>query len=581
MVVCQKERMTESMMRLGRWARWVPAAAAVLIAAWIAGDTFVTMAIEHAALPFWDGWGTVSEYRDLLSGRFGFVELFAQHNEHRIAAGRLLFFTDILAFDGRGVFLSVCIGAILAGLAALLIWIARPAKAVEWRLYAISAAAAVGCLLSLLATENLLWTFQAPFVLLYLSAALGLYGTMRACEAAGAGRAWAGWLTVAIVALVTAVFCMANGLAALALAIALAALLRGPKLLIAILAILFAALTAIYFHGYVSPSKPGGLQFVLEHPDILLDYMLAFIGNLLRNTAASDRDSLLLGAFGFLLCGGVAWRILVLRDFDAPRLILTGMMLFVLAAALASGVGRLADFGQIQAYAPRYVTPTAVFWACQALYWSSAAREGPIWLRLAPATGSCLLLWLLVQGQQLSRPDAAALLARITREADATLVGVRDNDADLGTTPFTENLPRDIELLRQKGKSIFAEPRARWMGRPLASFAKADGQCLGAIDKAAPLPNDPSGLKLEGWSWDTRHDRRVEQLIIVGADGRVVGLASGGEFRPDVIKAVREVDHVATGWFGYARGVSGDVLTVYGMTGSGQVCPLGAKTATR
>ena len=566
--------------RLRRWAAWAPAAVAVLVAAWIAADTFTTMAIEHAALPFWDGWGTVSEYRDLLSGRFGLTELFAQHNEHRIAAGRALFFIDLLAFDGRGIFLAICIGAILAGLAALMIWMARPAKRSEWRTYAISAAAAVGCLLSLLATENLLWTFQAPFVLLYLSAAVGLYSTMRACAAARARRPWGGWLAAAAVALVIAVYCMANGLAALALAIILAALLRGPKRLIAILLVVFVALIVAYFHGYVSPSKPGGLRFVIEHPAVLANYLFAFIGNLLRNTPTRDRDSLLLGVLGFLLCGGVAWRILVRRDLDPVRLVLTGMMLFALAAALASGVGRLNDFGQIQAFAPRYVTPTAVFWAGQTLYWSSAARGGPAWLRLIPATGAGLLLWLLVQGQALSRPDAAALLARITREADAVLVGVSDPDADMSTTPFTQNLPSDLALLRQNGKSIFAEPRAHWMGRPLAAIGKADGQCLGAIDKAAPLPADPHGLRLEGWSWDSRRDRRVEQLIIVGADGRVVGLASGGEFRPDVIRAVRQIDHVASGWFGYARGTPGDLLAVYGVTAPGQVCALGKKTAT-
>ena len=320
---------------------------------------------------------------------------------------------------------------------------------------------------------------------------------------------------------------------------------------------------------------------MIDHPGALANYLFAFIGNLLRNTPNRDRDSLLLGAFGFVLCAGVAWRILVRRDLEPARLVLTGMMLFVLAAALASGIGRLNDFGQIQAFAPRYVTPTAVFWACQALYWSSAARGGPAWLRLIPATGAGLLLWLLIQGQALSRPDAAGLLARITRETDAVLVGVSDPDADMSTTPLTQNLPADLALLRQNGKSIFAEARSRWMGQPLASVAKTDGACLGAIDKAAPLPADPSGLQLEGWSWDLQHDRRIEQVIIVGADGRIVGLASGGEFRPDVIRAVRQVDHVANGWFGYARGRPGDVLTVYGLTASGHVCTLGEKTATR
>jgi hypothetical protein len=551
----------------------------MLIAVWIGIDTVSNMVISHVSLPFWDAWRTVSEYRDLLSGRFGFDDLLSQHNEHRIAAGRLLFFIDYIAFGGRGVFLSVCILAILSALAGLLIWMTRPADRSEWRGYTVTAAAVAAALLSFVAYENLIWPFQVPFVLLYLSAAGGLYATMRACEAARAGGPWAGWLTLAGVTLTVAVYCMANGLAAVGLSVLLAVMLRAPKAMIATLVVLFASLTAAYFHGYESASKPGGLHYLITHPEALPTYLSMFLGNILRDYPQREGVTAALGIVGLGLCAAIAWRILVRRDLDPVRLVLVALMLFVLAAALASGAGRIADFGLIQALAPRYVTPTALFWSCQALYWTSVARQEPGWRRSVALAGSGLLLMLLAYGQIASRRDASGLLASMTGEADAALVGVRDIEAQNATTPTAEHLPEDLALLRRQGKSIYAEPRAHWMGRPLGSIAKADATCLGFIDNAVRQNARMRGLRLSGWAWDMDHDRRVMQLLIVDGGGRVVGLASGGAFRGDVLTAVRAVDHVGSGWRGYALGNPSEVLTVYGLTGRGSACPLGKVAA--
>ena len=555
---------------------WIPAALAGLIAIWIAADTFANMAVGHVALPFWDGWRSVAEYRALLHGHFGLQDLLSQHNEHRIAAGRLLFFVDYAAFDGRGIFLSICIAAILTALAALLVWVARPGG--SWRSYALPAAATFACILSFAAYENLIWSFQAPFVLLYLAAAIGLYATVRASDAAKAGRG-GGWLALAAAALIVAAYCMANGLAAAGLAVALAAALRAPRRIVAPLALLFAVLTVAYFNGYHSASRPGGLGYLLQHPGALPTYLCMFLGNLLRNFPHQEATTIAFGAFGLALGAGIAWRILVRRDLDPVRLMLAALILFALAAALASGVGRIADFGLTQALVPRYVTPTAVFWACQALYWHSATRGAPGWPRHAPAAGAGLLLILLAYEQVAARGDAAGLMMSMTHLGDAALVGVRDAKAEDATTTFPDALADDLALLRQQGKSIYAEPRAHWMGQPLSAIAKADDACLGYVDNAVRQKGDARGLGLSGWAWDTSHDRRVMQLLIVNDKGRVVGLASGGDYRGDVLTAVRAVDHVGSGWRGFALGKPSDVLVIYGLTGGGSACTVGQITA--
>ncbi len=562
-------------------AGWLLAAVAVAVAGWIAIDTFRAMIDNHVALPFWDAWRSVPEYRLWLAGDYGLDDLFSQHNEHRIAAGRVFFLADFIAFRGRGIFLSVCIGAILSGLAALLIWIGRPTEKTGWRGYAVVAAAVVGCCLTFAAFENLIWPFQVPFVLLYLSAVIGLYATMRSSEAAKAGETWVGWVVVACGALTVAAYCMANGLAAAGLAVVLAICLRAPWRLAAILGALFVVLAVSYFHGYVAAPNTGGAAYLTAHPAALPTYGLMFVGNILRDYAPRETTTLLLGAVGMALCVGIAWRIAVRRDLEPTRLMLTALLLFLLASGLASGLGRIGASGVSQALVPRYVTPGALFWAAQALYWRSASLGWTApWARALPVAGAAALLLLLAGAQVGARKDAAGLWASMSQEADALLAGVYDSEAQSASTPFARFVPADVATLRLHNKSIFAEPQAHWMGRPMAAVARAGGVCQGAIDFAARAPNDQRGLRVTGWAWDLEDDERIERLLIVDAAGRIVGLGSGGSYRPDVDDVIPAVDHVASGWRGFAAGNPGEPLSVFGLVGNKRACLIGKTTAT-
>jgi hypothetical protein len=557
------------------------ASVSVAIAGWIALDSLVAMIDGHVAAPFWDGWGSVVEYRMWLEQRFGVAQLFGQHNEHRIAAGRVFFLADYMLFGGRGVFLSACIAAILAATAGLLIWAARPDGAAGWTRYAVAASAVVGCCLNLAASENLLWSFQVPFVLLYLSAAGALYATMRASVAARSGGKWGGWLAAAVATAVVSAFSMANGLAAAGLSVVLALALRANWRIPGLLTAVFVGLTAAYFHGYVSSTPSGGLGYLAAEPTALPTYLFMFLGNIVRDFPARETTTAVLGAFGFLLCLCIAWRIGVRRDLNPVRLFLTGFILFILAAGVASGAGRIEQFGLNQALAPRYVTPGAMFWAAQVLYWFSAARSSPNRrMHALPTAATAVLLVILAAAQHSARIDAGGLMASMVRQGDAALVGVHDQATAAASTPLTGDLARDLAFLRSRRKAMFAEPQAHWMGRPFAKLAKLDGRCIAVIDRAAPTPDDPRGLHLAGWAWDNAKHRRVNKLVIVNDAGEVVGLASGGYARPDVPKAEHRVDHAASGWQGFALGKPGQTFGVYGMLAGGHACRVGETVAT-
>jgi hypothetical protein len=554
---------------------WMIAAFAGVVAAWIAFDTFSAMIIDHVSLPFWDQWRTVAEYRMWLEGEYGLKELFSQHNEHRIAVGRLFFFADILGFEGRGVFLSTASALFLSGLAALLIFAGRPAKPAGWKHYGVHAACVVGCCLTLVAYENLLWPFQVPFVLLYLAATAGLYATMRASIFRRDGTEDVWWTAMAVGCFALATYCMANGLAAPALSVVLALALKARWRVVAILAAAFALLTFSYFHGYVGSNNPNGLDYLVSHPFYLPTYLGMFIGNILRDFPHREISTLTLGILGFVLCLAIAYRTGMRGDRQPVRLFLVAIMLLVLAAGLASGAGRISEFGLTQALAPRYVTPGALFWACQAIYWHSVAADNSARWAKPVAAGGAVLLLLLAVGQVSARRDAADFLTSLTAEADALLVGVRDRKAESASTPFEVNLPRDTALLRQTGKSIYADPVAGWMGKPLSAIATTGGSCIGAIDTAQPLADDPHGLKLVGWSWNTALQNRIERIIVVDRTQRIVGLATGGHYRPDVPAAILRVTHSASGFNGYAVAGAGEKLSLFALVGPSTVCPLG------
>jgi hypothetical protein len=554
---------------------WMVAAFAGVVAAWIAFDTFSAMITNHVSLPFWDQWRTVAEYRMWLDGEYGVKELFSQHNEHRIAVGRLFFFADILGFDGRGVFLSTASAMFLSGLASLLIFAGRPSKPAGWKYYGVHAACVVGCCLTFVAYENLLWPFQVPFVLLYLAATAGLYATMRASivRRQGAEDVW--WTVVAVGCFALATYCMANGLAAPALSVVLALALKARWRVVAILAAAFALLTVSYFHGYLGSQNPNGLDYLVSHPFYLPTYLGMFIGNILRDFPHREPSTLMLGLLGFGLCFAIVYRTGMRGDRQPVRLFLVAIMLLVLAAGLASGAGLT------QALAPRYVTPGALFWACQAIYWHSVAADNSArWARPVAAGGALVLLALLTVGQLGARHDAADFLTSLTAEADALLVGVRDRKAESASTPFEINLPRDTALLRQTGKSIYADPEAHWMGQPLSAIGATGGNCIGSIDTAQPLADDPRGVKLVGWSWNTGLQTRIERIIVVDRTRKIVGLATGGHYRPDVPAAILRVTHVASGFNGYAVARAGDKLSLFGLVGPRTVCPLGEITAS-
>jgi hypothetical protein len=118
-------------------------------------------------MPLGDQWGFVYEYFDYLDGHYSWVDLFSQHNEHRLATTRIVLFADAILFGMRGLFLVVVNYASLAAIAAIGACVVGSRSNVErFTCFAV----ALGLLWSSAQWLNFIWQFQIQFAFVHLFA---------------------------------------------------------------------------------------------------------------------------------------------------------------------------------------------------------------------------------------------------------------------------------------------------------------------------------------------------------------------------------------------------------------------------
>lgn len=563
-------------------AAWAAAILAVLAALAIAADTGGWIVRSYSSLPFWDQWDVIVDFAQIKAGTFRAGDLIDQHGEHRIVFPRLFFYADQLFGRGQDIVNLAAIGAIQLLHAALLIRLLGPLR----RPGLVAAAAAVLALLTFLGQwENLVWGFQVQFVAVYMLATAGYMLLGKAVQARGKARglAFAGCCAC----LVMAVFSMANGLAAAGLAVLLALVLRSPRWMTAALAGLTAVVAALYLHNFVPVPDHSTLAYALAHPVAYLDYVANYVGNiagLLAHRPPTARlftllatGPLLLGVAGLGLAAGALAREARGGFADPVNAVLLAIIAFVLASAALTAMGRL-NYGVGQAHASRYLTPGAVFWAAQVAYWARALTAWPAWTRAAGGGLLTALFALLIWNQARQGPIVDQHAIGMRSAEDALRSRVRD-DAALGAAYFQpgQALAR-AQVLDRYDLSIYAQPEADWLGKPLAAIARrAPAQaCIGAFDAlTAPPRNAPDQAVAAGWAWDMAHDRLPRRILMVDARGLVVGFGTTGITRPDVQAARAEVDSKRSGWTGFAR-LDGRRVEAVALLSDGAACGLGA-----
>ena len=188
---------------------WLTVALCATVALWYASYSLYLGITLTRPTPFGDEWtfvyGSILPYLD---GQYSLLSLFDQANEHRILTTRLVLFGDAIWFQMRGLFPTIVMYVALAGIAALLSYLAVDKE---------ERAGQVAAFLIMLAltwsTSQFLvfsYHYEVGFPLLHLFALASLFALALAVTEEGRARYW--WLAAALAADFLAVWSQGSGL---------------------------------------------------------------------------------------------------------------------------------------------------------------------------------------------------------------------------------------------------------------------------------------------------------------------------------------------------------------------------------
>jgi len=307
-------------------------------------------------IAWWDFWNWVEDYRRYCAGQYALIDLFDQHNEHRIATTRVVLFIDALFFHMSGQVPVVLNLGLLGGAGVMLARLAPPVLPIGR--YA-AAAFCAACLWSLCAYENLVQPFQIQFgflVVFVISAAMVIGGIAPAAPGQSGHDAMRRGVVAALL-FACATFSMANGMLVLPGLLLALWLRRAPSAAWAGFLPGAAASVFFYLHHYKAV-VPAGVAQALPFwwACRLLAFCLYYAGSAF---GAWPHVSPIAGTvvLGGLLASAIrACRQRVQGLTSTPaQAALIAIGGFVAASALAAAVGR-AGAGVHQALAPRYAT---------------------------------------------------------------------------------------------------------------------------------------------------------------------------------------------------------------------------------
>lgn len=527
-------------------------------------------------LPIVDGWYLGQTLLGWREHGIRWQEVFAFHNEHRLAVPRLLF-AALAAVTGWNVkaemFLSVTLA--MATLAMLLWawWKFRPSgPTAAW----VSGGALMAALLPALGQwQNWLWGFQVPWFLLPCLLVAGLL-------AATAQRPPWVRFTVVLLLMAAATFSMANGLV---LWIAVAPALLVPvwarressrvSLSLAYLA-MFALLTAAYLLGYQKPPTHAGIGAALHMPLALARFFGAVVGAPVAAELAGPYGKPHVSAGWVVVLGWglmLAWLTLAgvgirRRAWDSPGFLIgVGCGMFGLGSAAAISLGRVA-MGADFAFESRYTTFAQYAWV-GAAFLLPMVQGGARW-RWSVATGCavCLGLVLLVN-LSATRRGMDMRLAHGRLKAVLQLAKTLPQRDEMLT--LAQGFPLDTwrDLVRKLDRAGLVQPRLTRPENMAASIVEptAGAPAPGSVDAVRVTP---AGLEINGWARLRRLEMPADAVVAarVLADGRhellAISQADRGD-RPDVTHAYRQPGLFKSGWMlRLPQGHEADTLILLG-----------------
>jgi hypothetical protein len=548
------------------WLRFVWAALYVALIA-----VGVTLGIRivvggYSPIPFSDLWAMFPFIERGVDGDFGLSDLWAQHNEHRMALARLQFLADYRYFEGRNVFLFASITTtclLLAATFAAAVWIEMRDRLVALGTLAVAGASA----LPLAGAENLTLAVNVAFDQAFLFATVSILGVVLAARTSLPSRRVV-WSCVTAISAIAATYALANGLLAWLVVLVLAIALRLDRRHTAALAVVGVVTTATYLWHFEFTRG-----FDLSHPVELVHYVLLYLG---AAPTPSSGTAAVAGAVGLgllvLLCR-LAWRQRLERVLLVP--FGAGVAALVALTALQTAGGRL-ELGVSQALSSRYSIASYTFWLGLFVGFlptlQSRLRSTP-WALHGYLAAVAVVALAIGYGASPSADDLRSIVVGRKATVVGYRVGVEDDtrsvrDVQLSWAPVTSGL-RWLE--RQKLGPFVPGGIAEEMriAGPVNATAR---RCLGDLDSVEAVRG---GNRLGGWIASPTGEATSPNLVVIDADGRRAGLGLVGFRRTDVERD-DIVDAEWRGFVAYVRDAAAGPLEVVllGDDGRTAVCRL-------
>jgi hypothetical protein len=328
---------------------------------------------------------------------------------------------------------------------------------------------------------------------------------------------------------------MANGILVWPVLAAQAIYLRLPRRVTIAIAVPGAAIIAAYCFDYPVHAIGMGIPGMLRHP---VDATLP-IGMLLGG--ALNPISLLLGiGLSLLAIAGAVysgWNRLPEPSAARPWLsALAAILIFVLLSAASTVAGRMTPqwLSENTPVPSRCFTLVQLLWAAFSILilYAVSLKHGSR-LLIVPYAALYLSLMFLNPRRQISAAmDWPEFFRGVDAVGVALVTGVPDEKLVSILWPADAERIAIVSFLRERQLSVFAEPRATWIGRRVSDlFPPAPAnQCIDAIERSLLIQASPAeaSWRVEGWAWNVLPNRALDYPLIVDPEGMVVGSARGG-----------------------------------------------------
>lgn len=558
------------------WATLISGAIALFIVA----STIAAVVSAYTPLPRWDHWNTIQWLNNYYAGAWHISDLWSQHNEHRIFFPRLFLLADLLLFHGTNVFLLCSILLLQTLHAGIFIREVRNWNALSRSATHVVIAIIVVLFFSGANLENFVWPFQISFILVLVSATLSIYTLCLYTEEVRlrnrAGTA-AVYVSASLAFAVIATYSLASGILIWPVLALMAVVLKAPIRILTAICITGALATGLYLHGYHAVSGHTNMLTALTQPGAVLAYMCAYLA-----LPLSKLNHDLGTAAGFAVFVLVLYQ--MFRLFRRPRLprviaISTGMILFITAGSFMTALGRM-SLGPPEV-AMRYGTPVSILWVCilLVLIGDTTLKPKGADVKVAStisAAATCMITVILpLHVQEFTRYRA---MKAPTREVELAIITGVAATAQIATVfPDPQFVTNLFDVLREHHLSIFSSPQIIGDRLDARYQAVSRSHCRGFWETTAMMGSaEGGGESAAGWAWDSDANQRPKAVLIVGASGRVRGEADITRPRPDVATAFGNMRMADSGWFGFARRLSGDEpYHAYAVLNDGKsVCPI-------